>query len=44
MAKTEVFEQYCDRYDDWFERHHDIYRLEIEALRQVIPSPPAKGL
>jgi SAM-dependent methyltransferase len=44
MPKTEPFERYSDRYDEWFERHCEIYHAELEAIRQLIPSPHAKGL
>jgi ubiquinone/menaquinone biosynthesis C-methylase UbiE len=44
MAKTEPFEKYSDKYDEWFERNQDAYQLELEAIRQVMPPPPAKGL
>ncbi len=44
MAKTEPFEKYSDKYDKWFERNQDAYQAELEAIRQVMPPPPAKGL
>jgi SAM-dependent methyltransferase len=44
MAKTEAFEKYSDRYDEWFERNYNIYDVELEAIRQVIPPPPGIGL
>ena len=44
MAKIEPFEKYSDRYDEWFERNRHAYHAELEAIRQVMPPPPAKGL
>lgn len=44
MPKTEPFDKYSDRYDEWFERNREAYDAELEAVRQVIPPSPAKGL
>jgi len=44
MPKTEPFEKYSDRYDEWFEKNRDAYHAELEAIRQLIPSPHAVGL
>ncbi len=44
MPKTEPFEKHSDRYDEWFEKNRDVYHAELEAIRQLIPSPEAKGL
>ncbi|MCI4397492.1 MAG: class I SAM-dependent methyltransferase [Acidobacteria bacterium] len=44
MPKTGPFEEHSDRYDEWFERNRDVYHAELEAIRQLIPSPNAKGL
>jgi len=44
MPKTEPFEKQSDRYDAWFEKNRDVYHAEIEAIRQLIPFPEAKGL
>ena len=38
MAKTEPFDAYSDAYDDWFERHGSEYALELEAVRELLPS------
>lgn len=37
MAKVEPFEQYGDRYEDWFERNSYAYRSELEAVRLSLP-------
>ena len=44
MPKTEPFDRYSDRYDEWFERNRDVYNAELEAIRELIPFPQAKGL
>ena len=44
MPKTEPFEKYSDAYDEWFEKNRDAYEAELEAIRQLIPSPEAKGM
>ena len=32
-----VFEEYYQRYDEWFNSHKWVYKSEIEALRKLIP-------
>ena len=32
MAKTRPFDTYFKEYDQWFERHRDLYTLELSAL------------
>jgi len=44
MPKIAPFEEYSDKYDQWFERNCDTYHAELEAIRQVMPPPPARGL
>jgi SAM-dependent methyltransferase len=44
MPKTEPFEKHSDRYDAWFEKNRNVYHAELEAIRQLMPSPGAKGL
>ena len=44
MPKIEPFEKYSDRYDEWFEQHSEIYRAELEAIRQLMPFPKGKCL
>ena len=38
MAKTEPFDTYSDAYDDWFEHHSAEYALELEAIRELLPT------
>jgi ubiquinone/menaquinone biosynthesis C-methylase UbiE len=44
MPKTEPFEKHSDRYDAWFEKNRGVYHAELEAIRQLMPFPGAKGL
>jgi len=44
MAKTEPFDVHSDRYDAWFERNHEAYVAELEAVRRLTPPPPARGM
>lgn len=44
MAKTEPFEKFSARYEKWFNRNPEAYSLELEAIRQLLPEPGAKGL
>jgi len=37
MPKTEPFEKYTDRYEDWFERNRYVYHSEINAIREILP-------
>ncbi len=38
MARTLPFDKFPDRYDAWFQRHPDLYRAELEAVRCLLPS------
>ncbi len=38
MAKIEPFELFADAYDDWFIKNKNIYELEIEAVKQLMPT------
>lgn len=37
MPKTEPFEIYHHRYDDWFQRHAAAYQSELLAVRALLP-------
>lgn len=37
MAKIEPFDQFTERYEQWFERHLEVYLSEINAIRSLIP-------
>ena len=38
MPKTEAFDRFSSEYDDWFDRNADLYRAELETIRQLMPS------
>ena len=44
MPKIEPFEKHSDAYDEWFKKNIDLYEAELEAIRQLIPPPGAKGV
>jgi hypothetical protein len=44
MPRIGPFEAHSDRYDQWFEKNRDIYHAELDAIRNLMPSPDAKGL
>ena len=37
MPKTEPFEKYTDRYENWFEKNIYVYQSEINAIREILP-------
>jgi len=43
MPKTKVFNDYCDEYDEWFEKNRDVFEMELEAVRQLLPPPGSRG-
>ena len=42
MPKIKPFENYTQRYEEWFERHIYVYKSELNALRKLLP--PGKGI
>jgi hypothetical protein len=40
MPGAEVFNQYAQRYDSWFERHPVLYDAELRALKALLPESP----
>lgn len=44
MPKTEPFDHYSQQYDAWFEQNPTLYQAELEAVRRLMPPPPARGL
>jgi len=44
MAKTEPFDKYSARYDEWFEKNYNTYQTEIHTIRQFIPPGNLKSL
>ena len=41
--KIEIFEKYTEDYENWFVRHENLYRAELEAVRALMP-PFEKGI
>ncbi len=37
MAKTEPFETFPDRYEEWFESNHYVYESELQAVKELLP-------
>lgn len=35
---TAVFDEQANEYDAWFDKHHDLYLAELEALRPFVPA------
>jgi ubiquinone/menaquinone biosynthesis C-methylase UbiE len=38
MARTEPFEKYCGKYQEWFEKNKYVYRSELNCLKKLLPS------
>ncbi|WP_457608147.1 class I SAM-dependent methyltransferase [Nitratifractor sp.] len=38
MPKTAPFEIHSQEYEEWFEKHPDLYRWEIEAIEALLPA------
>ena len=43
MPKTEPFELFTDAYEKWFVDNKQIYELELETVKQLLP-PKSHGL
>ncbi len=41
--KTDPFDTYYERYDDWFNKHEKVYESELKAVRGLLPSE-GKGI
>lgn len=37
MAGVDVFDQYAREYDSWFDKHPELYRAEVNAVRRFVP-------
>lgn len=40
----DVFEEYADDYDRWFDDHHDEYLAELARIRSVLPLPDSRAI
>ncbi|MEK6634075.1 MAG: methyltransferase domain-containing protein [Nitrospirota bacterium] len=38
MPVVNVFEQYAQEYDEWFDGHKSVYEAELAALRKLVPA------
>ncbi len=43
MNATDIYNQFSAEYDEWFERHSNLYQSELSALQSVIPED-GKGI
>jgi ubiquinone/menaquinone biosynthesis C-methylase UbiE len=43
MAKHQVFDNYIEQYEKWFDDYYYVYQSELKAIRQLLPSE-GKGL
>lgn len=37
MEKFEPFENYSQKYDEWFDKNSSIYELELQAVKELLP-------
>ena len=40
----DVFEEFADDYDRWFDEHYDEYLAELTRIRQVLPPPDSRSI
>lgn len=40
----DVFEEYADDYDRWFDEHRNEYHAELARIRKIFPSPPSRSV
>ncbi len=40
----DVFEEFADDYDRWFDVHYDEYLAELTRIRQVLPPPDSRSI
>lgn len=44
MNTVELFDKYATEYDDWFNRYPEVFRSEVEAIRDVLPPGYSHGI
>jgi len=44
LVPQDVFEEYADEYDRWFDEHHDEYLSELARIRRVLPPPDSRTI
>ncbi len=37
MAKSDPFDSYAMKYDEWFDRNRFVYESELQAIKELIP-------
>lgn len=42
--KIEVFENHTLEYDNWFNKHQNVFRSEVEAIRDMLPLGNSHGI
>ena len=40
----DVFEEYAEDYDRWFDEHHDEYLAELSRIMKVLPAPDSRSV
>jgi SAM-dependent methyltransferase len=40
----DVFEEYAEDYDRWFDEHHDVYLTELARIRKILPPPDSRSI
>jgi SAM-dependent methyltransferase len=40
----DVFEQFAEEYDHWFEEHHTEYQAELARIRRLLPHPDSRAV
>jgi ubiquinone/menaquinone biosynthesis C-methylase UbiE len=40
----DIFEQFAEEYDSWFEEHSDEYHAELDRVRRLFPSPDSRTI
>jgi hypothetical protein len=38
MVKINSFENYAQKYDEWFDKNRFIYESELQAVKELLPS------
>jgi len=43
-VSRDVFEEYAEDYDRWFDEHHDEYLAELSRIMKVLPAPDSRSV
>lgn len=44
FVPIDVFEEFADDYDRWFEEHKDKYLAELARIRNIVPAPDSRSI